>query len=137
VPQLVGPGVEKTNTVKVATDGTINLPMLEPLPAAGQTTAELEKQIARKYSDANLIKDPTVTVARTPATPATQTSAEPATTQPIVQSFASHPLTTQPNFDAAAAERIDVVVLLQKNPLVTNPTTEPVGAAATQPVEAK
>jgi len=30
VPQLVGPGIEKTNVVKVAEDGTIALPMIDP-----------------------------------------------------------------------------------------------------------
>ncbi|HSV15556.1 MAG TPA: polysaccharide biosynthesis/export family protein [Tepidisphaeraceae bacterium] len=139
VPQLVGPGVEKTNTVKVAEDGTINLPMLEPVPAAGRTPAELERQIGKQYADAKLIANPTVTVTRAPATPATQPVMDlPTTTQPsAVAQAVEEPQrapATQPVLDAA--ERVDVVVLLQKNRIAVTPTTEP-APAATQPVEAK
>jgi hypothetical protein len=138
VDQLVGPGVDKTNTVRVAGDGTISLPMIEPVPAAGQTPTELEKQIAQTYRRANLIPDPTVTVRREPTTqPATtqQTMDAEATTRPAGDAMSI--ATTQPLADAA--ERVDVVVLVQKNSSVlATPTTEPAAAAAaTQPIEAK
>lgn len=102
VAQLVGPGVDKTNTVRVADNGTISLPMIEPIPAAGVLPSGLEKQIAGKYKEANLIPDATVTVTQTPTTQPTETAESPA---------------TQP----AESERVDVVVVVQKN----TPTTQP------------
>jgi anti-sigma factor RsiW len=111
VAQLVGPGVDKTNTVRVADNGTISLPMIEPLIAAGQRPADLQGEIAAKYKEANLIPDATVTVF--PA----------ATTQPAAPAEAP---ATQP----AEGERVDVVVVVQPNPPTTEPTiptTAPTG----------
>jgi hypothetical protein len=104
VAQLVGPGVDKTNTVRVADNGTISLPMIEPLPAAGERPADLQAQIATKYKEANLIPDATVTVA--PA----------ATTQPTDAAKAPTTNPTEP-------EKVDVVIVIQKNPPTTEPTT--------------
>ena len=64
IPQLAGPGIDRTNLVRVAADGTVALPMLtEPVPAAGGTAADLERRIAERYRTANLIPAATVTVA--------------------------------------------------------------------------
>jgi Polysaccharide biosynthesis/export protein len=120
VAQLVGPGVDKTNTVHVADDGTISLPMIEPVKAVGLTPVEVEKQIATKYRDANLINDATVNVDRVIAeTQPTTAPAEVAagTTQP-----ATEPAVAQAK---PAVEKVDVVILIAKS------------AAATQPVMAK
>ncbi len=128
VDQLVGPGVEKTNTVQVATDGTISLPMIEPVAAGGSTAEELGKRIADKYREANLIPDAKVSVAlATPTTPTTQPVAttEPATTEPTAAAAATTQPTTQPTEQAAATTQpdvTDVVVVLRNGP---TPTTEP------------
>ncbi len=64
IPQLVGPGVERTNVVRVATDGTVTLPMLaEPVPATGGTAADLERRVADRYRSANLIPAAKVSIA--------------------------------------------------------------------------
>ena len=86
IPQLVGPGVEKTTSVRVDPDGKITLPMLDAMPAAGKSTTDLQKQIADRYRQENLIANPIVTVTRmTPlptSTPTTKPSTGP-TTQPV------------------------------------------------------
>jgi hypothetical protein len=111
VPQLVGPGIDKTNVVKVADDGTINLPMmLDPLPAEGATPAELQDRIAAKYREGNLIPTATVSVTVNSATtkPATQpglvAAAKPTT----------HPDASQPTTLPVADDKVDVIVLVQK-----------------------
>jgi hypothetical protein len=135
VDQLVGPGMDKTNLVQVADDGTINLPMLiEPVRAAGLTPAELAKRIAAKYNEANLIPNATVHVDRiatveVPAkaigiAAATQAAAASAT-QPTTMPAA--PVATP--LAPASAEKIDLVILVQKR---ATPTTAP----ATQPTTA-
>ena len=74
IPQLTGPGVAQTNTVHVASDGTIALPMIDPVPAAGATKDALAHRVADRYRQANLIANPTVTVVTT-VTPTTQPAA--------------------------------------------------------------
>ncbi len=71
IPQLTGPGVGQTNTVRVAPDGTIALPMLDAVPAAGATKDALAHRVADRYRQANLIANPSVTVVTT-VTPTTQ-----------------------------------------------------------------
>ena len=103
IPQLVGPGIEKTNIVKVADDGTISLPMIDPLPASGATPTELEQRIASRYREASLIPQATVRVE------------VPATTQPSTRP-ASQPSTTMPTTQATAPEPgINVVVLVESS----------------------
>ncbi len=53
---------ELTRTVRVSSDGTIELPLLGQLKAAGLTAPELRKEIASSYTRTYL-KDPQVTVA--------------------------------------------------------------------------
>ena len=65
VPELVGPGIEKINVVKVAEDGTVTLPMIDPVPAEGLSGAALGALIAERYKQANLIPQANVTVAAT------------------------------------------------------------------------
>ena len=79
IPQLVGPGVEKTTTVRVEPDGKITLPMLDAMPAAGKSTNDLQKLIADRYREENLIASPVVTVTRVMATPATMPATQPST----------------------------------------------------------
>jgi protein involved in polysaccharide export with SLBB domain len=116
IPQLVGPGIEKVNVVKVADDGTITLPMIDPLPVAGETVGELQQRVADKYREANLINDATVT-AVIAASPATQFAMAKATTEPAKDMATSKqaPLAaavaapaTQP-----ASDLVDVVVVIQ------------------------
>jgi hypothetical protein len=112
IPQLVGPGIDKTNVVKVADDGSISLPMIDPLQAVGITAGELEQRIAAKYHEANLIPSATVTVSAAAATqPATMPSTNPTaaalpTTRPADQVTAA----TQPARD----QGVDVVVIIEK-----------------------
>jgi hypothetical protein len=122
IDQLVGPGVDKTSNVRVGADGTINLPMIEPVPAAGLTAAELQREIADKYRQDNLIRDATVTV--TLGWPTTQAAA-PAT-MPAELSIGP---ATQP----IGVDTVNVVVLVQPTvAATTEPTTQP---ATTEPVQ--
>jgi hypothetical protein len=156
VSELVGPGLDKSNTVRVAEDGTITLPMLvDPLHAAGQTPPELQRQIADKYRDAHLFPSATVSVRRLPATtqPTAAVAEVSATQQPLQQTAEWKQLleggggTTQtPAGPAPAAaptsepvlksreeldaEKVDVVVLVQKSAAVPA-----AGAAAVQTAE--
>jgi protein involved in polysaccharide export with SLBB domain len=90
--------------------------MIEPVPAQGATRDELQKRIADKYREANLIPQATVTVAEA-AMPATQKAA--ITTQPLAMP-ASQPVfaaaTTQP-----ASQDVAVVVLIEKSASITPP----------------
>lgn len=115
VAQLVGPGIDKTNLVKVGDDGNISLPMIDPLPAAGATAEELQQRIAAKYREANLIPDATVSVLMPPSTqpttaPATQPMMEVAKAVAATQPGAAD-ATTQP---VAHEQGIDVVVVIEK-----------------------
>ena len=85
VDQLIGPGVEKTNTVRVSADGTVMLPMLlEPIPAAGLSMADLQTRIADRYRDAHLISHAAVTVVPGPADSQPAAGANsPVTTEPV------------------------------------------------------
>jgi hypothetical protein len=100
VAQLVGPGIEKTNVVRISQDGTIALPMVDPIPAAGASPAELQQRIAQKYKEANLIPDATVAVAD--VLPTTQPIESPGisttlpTTSPASQPAATEPVTPVP-----------------------------------------
>lgn len=128
VDQLVGAGLDKTSRVQVDDGGNVSLPMMiEPVPAAGQTTDQLEKNIAAKYREANLIPSATVRVEM--AGPTTQ------------QSDAKVAATTQ-----MADQPVNVVLVVNgltagENALPTThpatlPTTEPIFPAAppaTQP----
>ena len=72
IPQLAGrAGLSATNAVRVAADGTVALPMIDPVPAAGATPAQLADRVADRYRRANLIARPTVTVTTAPP-PATR-----------------------------------------------------------------
>lgn len=112
VNELVGAGVEKTNTVRVGSDGTVTMPMIEPVPAAGQTTDELSQSIARRYRDASLIAKPTVTVAR--ADKALEEKADTAT-----------------GWAHAAGEKQAAAAGVTTTQPTTGPTTTPVAAATT------
>jgi protein involved in polysaccharide export with SLBB domain len=122
VDQLVGPGVDKTSNVRVGADGTINLPMIEPVPAAGLTAADLQREIADKYRQDNLIPDATVTV----------TLGLP-TTQPIAPATMPVELGIGPATQPVGADRVNVVVLVQPtDAATTEPTTQP---ATSEPVQ--
>ena len=62
IPQLTGAGLEPTNAVRVADDGTITLPMVDAVAAAGATPDEVARRVADRYRGAHLIANPTVTV---------------------------------------------------------------------------
>jgi polysaccharide export outer membrane protein len=49
-----------TGEFSVSADGTIALPLLGPVPAAGKTTSELEKEVADALRQKNLYRDPSV-----------------------------------------------------------------------------
>jgi Polysaccharide biosynthesis/export protein len=132
IDQLVGPGVDKTSNVRVAADGTITLPMIEPVTAAGKTTTDLQHEIADKYRQANLIPDATVTVALSSPTTQPVASGLPTTQPTTMPSQLSNGPTTQPS----ESDTVNVVVLLQPaaTPIAIPPaTTQPVAQPATQP----
>jgi polysaccharide export outer membrane protein len=52
---------ELTKTIEVEQTGTVNLPLLGEVPAAGKTTRELERDLTAKLG-AEYLKDPQVTV---------------------------------------------------------------------------
>jgi hypothetical protein len=110
VAELVGPGIEKTNVVKVADDGTIGLPMIDPVPAAGVSPGELQQRIAGRYREANLIPQATVTVNAPPSTHPT--------TMPVLEAGKSLSPIKQSGFPMAATQAVDdsvnVVVLIEK-----------------------
>jgi hypothetical protein len=105
VAQLVGPGIDKTNAVKVADDGTIALPMIDPLPVAGMPPAEIERRIAAKYRETNLIPQATVTVINGAAATQAVATTLPAATMPTTQAVL--PL-------VQAESGVDVVVVIEK-----------------------
>ena len=112
IPQLVGPGIEKTNMAKVADDGTISLPMIDPLPAAGTSPTELQQRIAAKYREANLIPRATVIV----SLPATTQATTVPTSQPLVKVLAVTQPTTVPTTQIVRDDPgITVVVLIENS----------------------
>jgi protein involved in polysaccharide export with SLBB domain len=58
----VQPGVETIKTARVSESGNISLPLIGQIPAAGYTEAQLEKNIAKKYEDAGIVKNAQVSV---------------------------------------------------------------------------
>ena len=82
IPQLTGPGVGQTNVVRVAADGTIALPMIDAVPAAGATDDAVARRVADRYRQANLIANPTVTVSAADAPTAAAKAATRPTTGP-------------------------------------------------------
>jgi hypothetical protein len=54
VPELDKPGVDKANIVEVAPDGTVGLPMLDRITAAGVLPVALSEQIAVQYQQAHV-----------------------------------------------------------------------------------
>jgi hypothetical protein len=54
VPELNKPGVDKANIVEVAADGTVGLPMLDRINAAGVRPVALSEQIATQYQQAHV-----------------------------------------------------------------------------------
>ncbi len=138
VDELVGPGVDKTNTVRVSGDGTIALPMVEPIRVAGLDQAQAKSRIADVYRDAQLIPSPRVTVERTLAS--TQPAEAPAT-RPAVGSLAgvagggTERAGEIPAASTTAPARVDLVIVVQ--PLAANsaPSIEskPAALPVTQP----
>jgi polysaccharide export outer membrane protein len=62
ITEVAGPGVESVKTTRVSESGNVSLPLIGSIKAAGMTEAELEKAIAQKYRDANLIQNAQVSV---------------------------------------------------------------------------
>jgi hypothetical protein len=50
-------GPSNSKALRIAGDGTLSLPFLTPVPAAGSTTAELEERIRKAYYDARIIEN--------------------------------------------------------------------------------
>jgi hypothetical protein len=139
IPQLVGPGIEKANVVKVADDGSINLPMIDPLQAAGASVSELQQRISEKYREANLIEAATVTVAvaAPPLAPATTPpSSQPAVAANVPTTRAAEAMKDQlaapkaapiaPPSTHPAMDLVDVVVVVQPSrfPAPATPATK-------------
>ena len=60
---LTAGGVESVRTVRVSETGMLSLPMLpEPIKAAGLTEPQLQKAIAQKYREADLLQNARVSV---------------------------------------------------------------------------
>jgi hypothetical protein len=147
VRELVGPGVEKSNRVQVTADGKISMPMLiDPIPAAGLTAPQLADAVAKRYRDALLIDQQTVSVRKLANSSATtgpttlpttvpanmQVTLEPAgqpTTLPASEESAATMPTTAPLAELAptttpaAASMVDVVVVIHALPPSTLPAT--------------
>lgn len=62
ITDLVAPNVETVRSTRVSESGTISLPLVGQVKAAGLTEAELEKAIGKAYKDANLIENAQVSV---------------------------------------------------------------------------
>ncbi|HEV7299326.1 MAG TPA: polysaccharide biosynthesis/export family protein [Tepidisphaeraceae bacterium] len=143
VNELVGPGVEKTNRAKIAADGNVTMPMVEPVRAQGLTPEALSAAITQRYQDSSLIDRPTVTVARvSPALPTTAPIGAPAegaaTTLPATNPTTQAIATVAADPDAP----VDVMIVVQTAaPVVppaatTLPATQPTTMSATQPATA-
>ncbi len=79
IPQLTGAGLEQANAVRVADDGTIALPMVDPVQVAGATPAEVARRVGDRYRQSNLIANATVAVTPLPR-PAAVPGAAPGAT---------------------------------------------------------
>jgi anti-sigma factor RsiW len=118
IPQLIGPGIEKTNVVKVGEDGTISLPMIDPVSAAGVAPAELQTRIADKYREANLIDSATVTIAVAAAPPSSSPGTQPAEAAARLATPATKAATAAPGTQPAVDPSfVDVVVVIQPSKL--------------------
>jgi len=62
ITDLVAPNVETTRQMRVSESGMISLPLVGQVQAQGLTEAQLEKQIAAAYRQANLIQSAQVSV---------------------------------------------------------------------------
>ena len=62
ITEVAGPGVESVKTTRVSESGRVSLPLVGSTQASGMTEAELEKAIAQKYRDANIIQNASVSV---------------------------------------------------------------------------
>jgi polysaccharide export outer membrane protein len=62
ITDLVAPNVETVRSTRVSESGSISLPLVGLVKAAGLTEAELEKAISKAYKDANLIENAQVSV---------------------------------------------------------------------------
>jgi protein involved in polysaccharide export with SLBB domain len=62
ITEVAGPGVESVKTTRVSESGNVSLPLISTVKASGLTEAELEKAIAQKYRDMNLIQNAQVSV---------------------------------------------------------------------------
>jgi polysaccharide export outer membrane protein len=67
ITDLIAPGVETVKSTRVSTSGSISLPMVGQIKAAGLTEAELEKAVVQAYRDANIIQNAQVSVTVTEA----------------------------------------------------------------------
>lgn len=63
ITDLVAPNVETVRTPRVSESGTVSLPIIGQIKAAGLTEAELEKQITTAYRQAQVIQNAQVSVA--------------------------------------------------------------------------
>jgi len=103
VDELAGPERDKTQSVEVAADGTIELPELAPVRVEGFTAAQAARVIGDAYKAAAVIDTPTVDVR--PAAPA---PSDPlAAPQPSSTALRSRPESPAKD-EAAAAEESPV-----------------------------
>lgn len=64
IMDLAGPGVETTKTSRIDADGKISLPYVGLVKIDGLTPNEVEKAIAKAYSEQGLIEHPVIAVSR-------------------------------------------------------------------------
>lgn len=130
VPELVAPGLEAENHVTVESDGTVRLPMLDPVEAAGLEVVDLERRIAERYREMALVPDARVQVRR-------------ASTQPVVapgMEILDQLRTVGQRREGLPQSNVDVVIVVREpsehRPPETNssPTTRP--APTTLPFDA-
>jgi hypothetical protein len=65
VPELMADGQMMVMTKRVAPDGTLDLPMVAPIPIAGLSDVEARKAIGRAYAEAQILRNPIILLART------------------------------------------------------------------------
>ncbi len=62
ITEIAGPGVETVKTSRVSESGNVSLPLIGSVKATGLTEADLEKAIADKYREKNIIQNAQVSV---------------------------------------------------------------------------
>ncbi len=77
ISDLVAVGVDTTKRTRIGKDGSISLPLVGSVKAAGLTESELEKSVSEAYAKDKLIKNAQVSVKNFGPNASTQPAKEP------------------------------------------------------------